>query len=152
MHSCRPAAGGRQLAGVPPTANTESRHQIESARGDVRAERKPRRRTPNSRYIAPPYVMGTRRPIIAPLGMDKGPKSSTPMMVAGSATNRRFPALSQSASARGRGLTRCLMNEFSDFPCMTGGDGCIPAAPGARITIRHVLKNIHPDSEVCCLC
>ena len=116
------------------------------------AELNMRPQPPYSRYIAAPYVVGTRRPIIAPSDTDEGPKSSAPMMVAGSATNRTFSTSFQSASARGADLTGGLWADFSDFPGMTGEDGCIPAAPGARSMITLVLQNLRLDSKVCCLC
>ena len=70
------------------------------------------------------------------------------MMVAGSATNRTFSTSFQSASARGADLTGGLWAEFSDFPGMTGEDGCIPAGGGKKLTIEHFSKNLRPDSKV----
>ena len=154
--SCMPAAGRRPAAGSwhsSHTANTEnaikSRALVEMSPSDLNTPPQ----TPYSRYIVAPYVVGTQRPIIAPSDTAEGPKSSAPMMVAGSATNRTFSTSFQSAFARGADLTGGLWADFSDFPCMTTGeDGCIPAAPGARSTITLVLHNLRPDYKVCCLC
>ncbi len=148
-HACQlPAGGRRPAAGTAPTANTEnaikSRALVEMSPAELHTRHQP----PYSRYIAAPYVVGTRRPIIAPSDTAEGPKSSAPMMVAGSATNRTFSTSFQSASARGADLTGGLWADFSDFPGMTGEDGCIPAAPGARSTITLVLQNLRPDSKV----